>query len=276
MWICKKRALWLFLLNLLSLILVLSGNILSEVYNMSFTYNDFQQPVGMGLPDWQGAKFPAAQQIAGRYCKLERINAGQHAKDLYDAYCDSPDYRDWTYLASGPFTTFDSFLDYLRKIETLSDPMHFAVIDLASMKAVGTFALMRIDAANGVAEVGWVTYSSRMQRSRLSTEVMALLLKYVFEELGYRRFEWKCDALNAPSREAAKRFGFSFEGIFRQAVVVHQRNRDTAWYSIIDSEYPALRPAYEKWLDEHNFDDNGQQITRLADLIHDEQNKQQR
>ncbi|WP_213133477.1 GNAT family N-acetyltransferase [Citrobacter sp. FP75] len=240
---------------------------------MSSTFNEFQQPIGVGLPDWQGAQFPAAQQITGRYCKLERINAERHAQDLYEAYRDAPDSRDWTYLAAGPFATFDSMFAYLTKIEAQSDPLHYAVIDLASMKAVGTLALMRIDTSNGVIEVGWVTYSRRMQRSRLSTEVMSLMLKYVFEELGYRRFEWKCDALNVPSREAANRFGFSFEGIFRQAVVVHQRNRDTAWYSILDSEYPALQAAYKIWLDESNFDASGQQIQRLADVIRKEQNK---
>lgn len=237
---------------------------------MSSTFNEFQQPVGLALPDWQGARFPTAQHITGRYCKLERINVERHAKTLYDAYCDTPDSRDWTYLATGPFTTFDSFLSYLTKIATQTDPMHFAVIDLASMQAVGTLALMRIDATNGVIEVGWVTYSSRMKRSRVSTEVMSLLLDYVFEGLGYRRVEWKCDALNAPSRAAATRFGFTFEGIFRQAVVVHQRNRDTAWYSIIDSEYPALREAFTLWLDEGNFDSKGQQIKRLATLINNE------
>lgn len=240
---------------------------------MSSNFNEFQQPVGAGLPDWQGAQFPAAQHITGRYCKLERINAERHAKDLYEAYRDAPDSCHWTYLAAGPFTTFDSIFVYLTKIETLSDPMHYAVIDLATMKAVGTLALMRIDAPNGVIEVGSVTYSPRMQRSRLSTEVMSLLLTYVFEELGYRRFEWKCDALNAPSRKAASRFGFTFEGIFRQVVVVHQRNRDTAWHSIIDSEFPALQEAYKIWLDARNFDARGQQITRLADVISKVQNQ---
>ncbi|MBC6556182.1 GNAT family N-acetyltransferase [Citrobacter braakii] len=234
---------------------------------MSDIFNQFHQPIGMSLSDWRGAPFPEAQQITGRYCQLERINAARHAKGLYEAYCEASDFRDWTYLPVGPFETFDAFFVYLKKIEEQTDPMHFAVIDLASMKPVGTFALMRIDPSNGVIEVGHISYSPLMKRTRASTEVMSLVLKYVFEDLGYRRFEWKCDALNAPSREAAERFGFSFEGIFCQAIVTRGRNRDTAWYSIIDGEYPTLRPAYDMWLDEGNFDNQGRQIKRLAELM---------
>lgn len=154
--------------------------------------------------------------------------------------------------------------------------MHYAVVDQVSGKAVGTLALMRIDVPNGVIEVGYVTYSQRMKRTRLSTEAMSLLLKYVFEDLGYRRFEWKCDSLNAPSRAAALRYGFTFEGIFRQAIVTHQRNRDTAWHSIIDGEYPALRAAYAQWLDEHNFDEEGRQIEKLKELIMKEDSSRRR
>ena len=141
------------------------------------------------------------------------------------------------------------------------------MIDLATGKAVGTLALMRIDRANGVIEVGHVTYSPRLKRTRIATEAMFLLMKHVFDELGYRRFEWKCDSLNAPSRAAALRYGFTFEGIFRQAIVYHERNRDTAWFSIIDSEWPALRDGYTRWLDAGNFDAQGKQLERLVDLI---------
>jgi RimJ/RimL family protein N-acetyltransferase len=228
--------------------------------------NEFQQPVDVALPGWQGARLPGADPLVGRYCRLERIDAGRHAADLYEAYRDTPDGRDWTYLFAGPFDTFEAYRDYLAAAEKLADPMHHAVIDLASGRAVGTLALMRIDAPNGVIEVGSVTYSPRMRRTRISTEVMGLLLTYVFEGLGYRRFEWKCHALNAPSRAAALRYGFTFEGIFRQAVVTRGRNRDTAWYSIIDSEYPALRAAYDQWLDPSNFDEAGRQIETLGDV----------
>jgi RimJ/RimL family protein N-acetyltransferase len=145
--------------------------------------------------------------------------------------------------------------------------LHYAVIDLATAKPVGTLSLMRIDPANGVIEVGHVTYSPRLKRTRKATEAMFLLLGEVFDKLGYRRFEWKCDSLNEPSRRAAQRYGFTFEGIFRQAIVYRERNRDTAWFSIIDSEWPALRSGYQRWLDAGNFDAQGQQVERLADVI---------
>ena len=234
---------------------------------MTFRLNEFQQPIGAALPGWQGAQLPGAQPLVGRYCRLERIDVERHAADLYEAYRDAPDARDWTYLFAGPFDTFEAYRTYLTAAAKLADPMHHAVIDSASGKAVGTLALMRIDAPNGVIEIGSVTYSPRMKRTRISTEAMSLLMRYVFEELGYRRFEWKCDSLNAPSRTAALRYGFKFEGIFRQAVVTRQRNRDTAWYSILDSEYPTLKAAYSQWLDASNFDAQGKQIRRLADLI---------
>ncbi|NPE69633.1 GNAT family N-acetyltransferase [Dickeya dadantii] len=238
--------------------------------------NEYQQPIGNALPDWQGAQPPGGQPLVGRYCRLERVDAERHAADLYDAYQDAHDLRDWTYLFDGPFDTFEAYRIYLTAVATLADPMHYAVVDQVSGKAVGTLALMRIDVPNGVIEVGYVTYSQRMKRTRLSTEAMSLLLKYVFEDLGYRRFEWKCDSLNAPSRAAALRYGFTFEGIFRQAIVTHQRNRDTAWHSIIDGEYPALRAAYAQWLDEHNFDEEGRQIEKLKELIMKEDSSRRR
>ncbi|MBU3893250.1 GNAT family N-acetyltransferase [Serratia rubidaea] len=234
---------------------------------MDVRLNGFQQPVGTALPAWKGARFPTGKTLEGRYCRLERINSEQHGAQLYDAYSEAPDERDWTYLPSGPYETLESLHANLPDIEKVTDPMHYAVIDLASGRAVGTFALMRIDVANGVIEMGYVTYSPRMKRTRISTEVISLLLSYVFEELGYRRFEWKCDSLNAPSRNAAERYGFTFEGIFRQAIVTRGRTRDTAWYSIIDREYPALRIAYEKWLAQSNFDSNGRQREKLGKFI---------
>ncbi|HBU8851338.1 GNAT family N-acetyltransferase [Citrobacter sp. Cs237] len=236
---------------------------------MTQRLNTFNQPVGVELTGWKGAIFPDERRLEGRYCRHERINTARHAAELYAAYREAPDWRDWTYLPSGPFETFDSYRAYLLNIEKKTDPMHYAVIDSTSGKAVGTVALMRIDAYNGVIEIGSVTYSRHMQRTRISTEVMALFLRHVFKDLGYRRFEWKCDSLNAPSRAAAERFGFRFEGIFRQALVYHGRNRDTAWYSVIDSEYPALRVAYEKWLAPTSFDENGCQREKLSQLINE-------
>lgn len=234
---------------------------------MASRLNEYQQPIGAALPDWQGARLPERVTLAGRYCRIEPVAVERHAAELFEAYRDAPDGRDWTYLSVGPFATLDAYRTHLTSAAQSRDPMHYAVIDLATGKAVGTFALMRIDAANGVIEVGHVTYSPRLKRTRIATEALALLMKYVFEDLGYRRFEWKCDALNEPSRAAALRYGFTFEGIFRQAIVTRGRNRDTAWHSIIDSEYPALRAAYARWLDPHNFDARGQQLETLASCI---------
>ncbi|WP_027801035.1 GNAT family N-acetyltransferase [Paraburkholderia dilworthii] len=229
--------------------------------------NTFEQPIGAPLPDWSGAKPPARTPLAGRYCRIEPVSVEAHAADLFDAYHSATDARDWTYLATGPFETVDAYREHLTRIAASADPLHYAVIDAASGKAVGTLALMRIDPANGVIEVGHVTYSPRLKRTRVATEAMFLLMQYVFDELGYRRFEWKCDSLNEPSRVAALRYGFTFEGIFRQAIVYRQRNRDTAWFSVIDSEWPALRSSYKRWLDDANFDVEGRQAERLADLI---------
>ncbi|GAB7523420.1 GNAT family N-acetyltransferase [Paraburkholderia sp. 2C] len=229
--------------------------------------NEFGQPIGLPLANWQGVSKPDGSTLTGRYCRLERLDAERHADELYDAYGQAPDARDWTYLSVGPFDSLDAFRAHLARIAAMADPFHYTVIDLATGKAVGTLALMRIDASNGVIEVGFVTFSRLLQKTRAATEAIYLLMRYVFDTLGYRRFEWKCDSLNAPSRTAALRFGFTFEGIFRQAIVVHGRNRDTAWFSIIDSEWPAIRAGFDAWLEPANFDARGNQQRKLADLI---------
>ena len=234
---------------------------------METRLNAFEQPVGAPVPDWSGAQAPGSAPLVGRYCRIERVDVERHAEDLYDAYRLAADSRDWTYLSVGPFDSLAAYREHLTRAATSADPLHHTVIDTATGKAVGTLALMRIDRPNGVIEVGHVTYSPRLKRTRIATEAMFLLMREVFETLGYRRFEWKCDSLNGPSRSAALRYGFSFEGIFRQALVYRGRNRDTAWFSIIDGEWPALRESYTRWLDAGNFDSQGQQVERLADLI---------
>lgn len=234
---------------------------------MTARLNEFQQPIGFDLTGWTAAKQPEKTTLSGHFCRLERLNVAQHAEELYEAFQDSPDGRHWTYLPYGPFHSSDEYREFLLTMEGLSDPFHYAVIDRSTNKAVGTVSLMRIDTANGVIEIGHVVYSPRMQRTPLSTEVMALLSKYVFEELGYRRLEWKCDSLNEPSRAAAQRFGFTFEGIFRQLQVTQGRNRDTAWFALLDSEYDAIKTAYQAWLEPNNFDEFGHQIRKLSELI---------
>ncbi|WP_380178688.1 GNAT family N-acetyltransferase [Kalamiella sp. sgz302252] len=232
---------------------------------MTVRLNAYQQPVGEPLPDWTPRPYPQRTMLAGRFCRLEPLESARHYEDLLAAWSSAEDGRDWTYLFSGPFTA-DELYDYLATAEASRDPLHFAVIDLQSGRAVGTLALMRIEPAHGVIEVGHVTFSPLLKRTPLSTESHFLLMRYVFEVLGYRRYEWKCDSLNAPSRKAAERLGFSYEGLFRQAIVYRGRSRDTTWFSVIDSEWPALRQAFMSWLDAANFDETGQQRQSLASL----------
>jgi RimJ/RimL family protein N-acetyltransferase len=232
--------------------------------------NQWNQPVGHALPQWQARPLPSRIELHGRYCALEPINAERHAQDLFDAYASAPDGSDWTYMAGGPFDNAANYLQYARRLQQSDDPLHFAVIDLASGRAVGTLALMRIDASNGVIEVGHVALSRALKRTRVATEAQFLLMQYAFDTLGYRRYEWKCDSLNAPSRSAAQRLGFSFEGVFRQAVVYRGRSRDTAWFSIIDGEWPVLRGAFTAWLDPANFDGDNRQRQSLAALRGDQ------
>lgn len=233
---------------------------------MTTHFNALHQPIGAPLPDWTARVRPEAVTLTGNHCRLEPLDVQRHGADLLAAHRLDPEGRNWTYLFSGPFTSDADFLHALEKQAAASDVQHYAVIELATQQAVGTLALLRMEPAHGVVEVGHITFSPRLQRTPISTEAQYLLMAYVFDQLGYRRYEWKCDSLNAPSRQAAQRLGFVFEGIFRQAVVYKGRNRDTAWFSITDSEWPALRAAFVAWLDPDNFDAQGQQRASLADL----------
>ncbi|MCB5184217.1 GNAT family N-acetyltransferase [Methylobacillus gramineus] len=229
-------------------------------------FNNYGQPVGPDLSDWHTRPLPPHVELAGHYCRLEPVSQ-RHAESLFAAYQLADDHRDWTYIAVGPFDALTSFEQYVLELEASSDPLHYAVIDLETERAIGTLSLMRIDPKNGVVEVGFVVYSPLLQKSRIATEAQFLLMRHVFDDLGYRRYEWKCDDLNAPSRAAALRLGFRFEGVFRQAVVYKGRSRDTAWFSIIDQEWPALREVYLRWLAPDNFDKAGQQIVRLSEWV---------
>lgn len=234
---------------------------------MSIRFNAYQQPIGQALPSWKKAKLPKKETITGQYCRLERINVRQHALQLYDAFFNGTDKGLWTYLLSGPFNDFNEYREWLLKLENIKDPFHYAILDKNSNQAIGSIALMRIDPTNGVIEIGSVIFSGRLKKTTMATEAIYLLMKYAFDELGYRRLEWKCDTLNAPSRAAALRYGFTFEGIFRQALVIHGRNRDTAWYSILDLEFPKLSKAFNDWLDPDNFDSEGIQKKSLQKLM---------
>lgn len=233
---------------------------------MSTTSNAFAQPIGPALAHWAPRARPQRVVLAGRLCRVEPLDAARHADDLHAAYADAADGRDWTYMGSGPFADAQAYRRHAEAAAASEDPLHFAVIDLASGRAVGTLALMRMDPANGVVEVGHVAFSPRLQRTPLSTEAQYLLMRHVFEDLGYRRYEWKCDSLNAPSRRTAQRLGFQFEGVFRQAVVTKGRSRDTAWFAIVDGDWPAVRAAFQAWLAPGNFDAQGAQRRSLAEL----------
>jgi len=232
---------------------------------MNHFLNEYEQPVGQPMPGWSGRARPQRRSMEGQYCNLQALEP-RHARELFDAYGAAADGRDWTYMAMGPFSELSAFQQYVEKAAASDDPLHYAVIDRRTGLAVGTLALMRIDLANGVIEVGNVMFSPLLMRTPISTEAQYLLMKYVFDGLGYRRYEWKCDSFNAPSRKAAQRLGFQFEGIFRQAMLYKGRSRDTAWFSIIDSEWPAVRSAFDDWLNPANFDSAGLQRRSLADL----------
>ncbi len=205
--------------------------------------------------------------MQGLLCALEPIDRNHHSLDLFEAFSRDLDSRNWTYLPYGPFARLADFQNWIDSTCLGDDPCFITIIDLDTGKAVGVASFLRIAAATGVIEVGHIHFSPLIQGSAVSTEAMYLMMKLVFEDLGYRRYEWKCDALNAPSCAAAKRLGFKFEGIFRQATIYKQRNRDTAWYSIIDREWPVIRQVFENWLSSDNFDADGKQRTSLSESM---------
>jgi RimJ/RimL family protein N-acetyltransferase len=227
--------------------------------------NPLGQPIGFPVPDWKPAARPARKSMTGRFCRLEPLDAAQHAADLFAANALDAEGRNWTYLPYGPFDSFDSYKSWVGQVSATADPLFFAIVSLATGKAVGVASYLRIDPANGAIEVGHLNFSPLMQRTPVATEAMYLMMKEAFA-LGYRRYEWKCNALNLPSRQAAQRLGFSFEGIFRQAAISKGRNRDTAWYAAIDKEWPALDEAFQAWLSPRNFDDAGSQRIALSGL----------
>lgn len=225
-----------------------------------------ERPVGAPVPGWTARPRPPRTPMEGRFCRVAPLDVARHAADLHAANVLDATGANWTYLAAGPPADFAAYRAWLEQAAAGDDPLFHAIIDTATGKAVGVATYMRIDPANGVIEVGNINFSPLLQRHPAATEAMALMMGRVFNELGYRRYEWKCDNLNAPSRAAALRLGFRFEGVFRQALVYKGRNRDTAWFSVIDGEWPALRQAFAAWLDPANFDAAGRQRTSLAAL----------
>lgn len=225
--------------------------------------HDDLRPVGDPVPNWTPRPAPKGAVLEGRYARLEPLEADRHAADLHEAFAGHD--MLWDYMPYGPFDSADAYHAWV--VDTVANPAHlfYAIRDLDSGVLGGVASYLRIDPQAGSIEVGNINYAPVLQRTRAATETMALMMGWAFDA-GYRRYEWKCNALNAPSRRAAQRLGFSYEGVFRQALVVKGRNRDTAWFAMIDREWPALKAAFDTWLDPANFGAGDRQITRLGDL----------
>lgn len=225
--------------------------------------NSLGQPIGAAVPDWRPPPLPPRQSLPGRLCIVEPLDASRHAQSLFEAVALDGEGRMWTYLGYGPFPTAGAYREWLEAQSRSADPLFFTIVDRATSRPVGIAAYLRINPGDGVAEIGHLAFSPLLQRQAAATEAIYLMIRQLFD-LGYRRCEWKCDALNGASRAAALRLGFTFEGVFRQALVYKGRNRDTAWYSIIDAEWPALDVCLRCWLDPANFDEHGRQRTSLS------------
>lgn len=231
---------------------------------MTQRFNQYNQPIGEEALNWQARPFPSEMYYEGLYTIVTRL-AEEHTDDLYHAYKQSHP-SNWTYLFDEPPEDYESFKQSI--LNKINDKAHifYVVINKENNKALGIYSLMRIDQANGVIEVGNVNFSDALRRTRMSTEAHYLLAKYVFDELGYRRYEWKCDSLNAPSIKTAKRLGFTYEGTFRHAVIYKNRSRDTSWFAMLKEEWPLHKQTFEIWLAKENFNENGFQIKRLEEI----------
>ena len=227
--------------------------------------NDYGQPVGVPLPDWTPCPTPGRVVMEGRYCRLEPLDPDRHAASLFAFNAADEDARSWTYLPYGPFADATTYREWMRSYCLKDDPLFFAIIDSPRDEPVGVASYLRITPAVGVIEVGHLHFSPQLRKKPAATEAMFLMMQHAFD-LGYRRYEWKCHALNEPSRAAALRLGFTFEGVFRRATIHKGRSRDTAWHSVIDSDWPQLRTAFQSWLHPDNFDEQGQQRTSLSEL----------
>jgi RimJ/RimL family protein N-acetyltransferase len=226
---------------------------------------DADQPVGP-LVETKPTRRPERTALRGRFVRVVPLEAEHHLDDLFACMGGTQHASLWTYMFDGPFADRAAFTEALKKRQASDDPLFFTIIDADSNRAVGIASYMCMEPAHRVIEVGGIVFSPDLQRKPGATEAMYLMARHVFEDLGYRRYEWKCGALNAPSRRAALRLGFTFEGLFRSHMIIKGRNRDTAWFSIIDSEWPARKAAFEAWLASENFDANGMQKRSLSTL----------
>lgn len=234
---------------------------------MTYVLNELDQPVGITTKSIS-ANYPQPKKLDGKYCLIEPIDVERHANDLFNAYAVDESGRMWTYMTYGPFEKLEAIEHWLEEARMTEDPQFYAIVDKANNKAMGLCSYMRIKPKQGSIEIGGISFSPFLQRTRVATDAMYTMAKRAFEDLGFRRYEWKCDSLNEASRKAAQRFGFEYEGTFKKHMMYHGRNRDTSWYSIVDDDWPSLSLAYEQWLRPENFDKNGHQRKRLSDFLH--------
>jgi RimJ/RimL family protein N-acetyltransferase len=221
--------------------------------------------LGEPVNGWKTRPLPCGKDLVGNYCHLKRTSHKRDAKSLFDSFCLDKKGANWQFLPYGPFFVFEDFTQWLQKTCSTEDPFFYTIFD-SENRAVGLASYLRINPPAGVIEVGHLNFSPILQRKTAATEAMYLMMRYAIEELGYRRYEWKCNNLNETSKKAALRLGFQFEGVFRQAAVYKNRNRDTAWFSIIDKEWRGIQRKMEKWLHPQNFDDAGGQKNSLNSL----------
>lgn len=229
--------------------------------------NVFNQVLAPKVEGWQTRKAPSFTELKGQFCTLAQLDQDKHAAELFAALTSGNPGDSWTYLPYGPFETLADFNNWISETIRDNQVRLYAIIDNRSGKVTGISGYLRINPEHGSIEVGHLHFSRLLKKTPAATEAMFLMMRYAFDDLGYRRYEWKCNALNQASMNAAKRLGFQFEGIFRQNFVYKGRNRDTAWFSIIDSEWPALKSGFLKWLHPGNFDCDGAQRSRLHEKI---------
>ncbi len=221
--------------------------------------------LGPEVRNWLKPDGPTRSQLEGSYARVEPLDPARHCRELHDANLQDRDGRIWDYLPYGPFASLSDYCDWLDTVAASPDPLFFAIRDKETGRAGGVASYLRIKPADGSIEVGHINFAPPLQRTRAATDAIYQMMKWAFCA-GYRRFEWKCNALNIRSRRSAQRLGLSYEGIFRQATISKGRNRDTAWFAAIDAEWPQLQLAFETWLSLENFDENGQQLRSLTEL----------
>ena len=228
--------------------------------------NAHQQPIGPEVEAFTPGSTPDIQTLVGSHVLVQPLDFDRDLQDAYTFYGPKSPDTQWTYLPIDAFQEFEDFKTYFGHMVASKDPYYLGIRDKKTDRLVGTFSLMRIDQTNRVVEMGWVLYSDQLKHTPLGTEAQYLVMQYVFETLGYRRYEWKCDSLNEPSARAAERLGFQYEGTFRRAAVYKNRSRDTKWFSMIQEDYEHMKPKFEAWLSADNFDDTGRQKVSLQDI----------